>query len=152
MANLNTQVTSGKDSFSKSLALFVDGVKGKENLFLQEYTQDLLQEMVISTPVDTGFARASWYAAVNDPGMDHVVKAPVGGAPGSVPWQKFLAESVITLKKGKIGDTIFLMNNAAYIMALEYGHSQQAPDGMVRMVLAKYQQIADTVIARINKR
>ena len=35
-------------------------------------------------------------------------------------------------------------NNTAYIKALEYGHSQQAPQGMVRVNIARWQQIVDS--------
>lgn len=32
----------------------------------------------------------------------------------------------------KLGDTAYLVNNLPYAVPLEYGHSSQAPAGMVR--------------------
>lgn len=42
-----------------------------------------------------------------------------------------------------IGQTAYLVNNLPYAVPLEYGHSKQAPGGMVRITLARFQQIVD---------
>lgn len=41
----------------------------------------------------------------------------------------------------KAGETAYITNSLAYAIPLEYGHSQQAPSGMVRITLARFQQI-----------
>ncbi|WP_256203847.1 MULTISPECIES: hypothetical protein [unclassified Pseudomonas] len=38
------------------------------------------------------------------------------------------------------------MNNLPYAIPLEYGHSTQAPAGMVRVTLANFQHIVDEAI------
>ncbi len=38
------------------------------------------------------------------------------------------------------------MNNLPYAIALEYGHSDQAPGGMVRITQARFQQIVEEAI------
>jgi hypothetical protein len=79
------------------------------------------------TPVDTGFARASWWKAI--------------GGVGSHPNQPTKGETVSAplhpLGKLKLTQKAYLANNAPYILALEYGHSSQArnPDGMIRITL-----------------
>ena len=45
-----------------------------------------------------------------------------------------------------IGQTAYLVNNLPYAVPLEYGHSKQAPGGMVRITLARFQQIVDETI------
>lgn len=45
-----------------------------------------------------------------------------------------------------IGQTAYLVNNLPYAVPLEYGHSKQAPGGMVRVTLARFQQIVDEAI------
>ena len=135
------------ETFTQGIGQFIQKVKGKEGAFLRELCQDLFQKMVEETPVDTGFARASWYIGINNDAMAH--SAGVKGQ--KVDWNKVFAESQLKLKDAKIGDTVYLMNNAAYIRRLEYGHSQQAPQGMVRVTLANYQTIAAQVVARLNK-
>ena len=41
----------------------------------------------------------------------------------------------------KAGDTAFIVNNLPYAIPLEFGHSTQAPGGMVRITVARFQQI-----------
>lgn len=91
--------------------------------------QDLGFIVVEGTPLDTGFARASWQPSLNTP----QVAAGPGDAMGQV--------ALVTAQM-KAGDKFFMLNNAAYILRLEYGWSQQAPNGMVRITLARAQQIA----------
>jgi len=45
-----------------------------------------------------------------------------------------------------VGQTVYLLNNLPYSVPLEYGHSKKAPQGMVRMTLARFQQIVDDVV------
>jgi len=45
-----------------------------------------------------------------------------------------------------IGQTAYLVNNLPYAVPLEYGHSKQAPGGMVRITLVRFQQIVDEAI------
>jgi hypothetical protein len=43
----------------------------------------------------------------------------------------------------KAGDVIYLQNNVPYAIALEYGWSKQAPGGMVRITITRFQQLVD---------
>jgi hypothetical protein len=45
-----------------------------------------------------------------------------------------------------IGQTAYIVNNLPYAVPLEYGHSKQAPGGMVRVTLARFQQIVEEAI------
>lgn len=45
-----------------------------------------------------------------------------------------------------IGQTAYIVNNLPYAVPLEYGHSTQAPAGMVRVTLANFQAIVDQAI------
>lgn len=44
------------------------------------------------------------------------------------------------------GQTAYLINNLPYAIPLEFGHSTQAPAGMVRITVARFQQIVDEAI------
>jgi len=53
-----------------------------------------------------------------------------------------------TIQKGQavvagyqLGQTIFITNNLPYAVPLEYGHSSQAPAGMVRITVAEFKSI-----------
>lgn len=45
-----------------------------------------------------------------------------------------------------IGQTAYIVNNLPYAIPLEYGHSKQAPHGMVRVTLANFQRIVEEAI------
>lgn len=45
-----------------------------------------------------------------------------------------------------IGQTAYIVNNLPYAVPLEYGHSKQAPGGMVRVTLTRFQQIVEEAI------
>lgn len=74
------------------------------------------------TPVKTGRARANWFLAEGAPRIETTTSV----TPETPPPLK--GESVI-----------FLTNSLPYIVPLEYGHSQQAPFGMVRVSIAEVQ-------------
>lgn len=46
----------------------------------------------------------------------------------------------------KAGDTCYITNSLGYAIPLEFGHSTQAPGGMVRVTVARFQQIVQAAI------
>lgn len=119
--------------------------------FCQKLTYDLYQLIVMETPVDTGRARASWNVAVDEPDESVPPAIPeadqkqreeqrkAGRAVGIHPmFGQFAAQppapAVINGIDGK--RKIFITSSLIYINALEQGHSQQRPHGMVRVNVA----------------
>ena len=96
---------------------------------------DILRGVVFKTPVDLGRARAAW--ALSDSG-------PVGADAGkdfsaSPEGAAQRAMNNVSVQKGG-GDpfgALWVSNNVPYITALEFGYSDQAPNGMVRVTLAE---------------
>jgi hypothetical protein len=54
-----------------------------------------------------------------------------------------IARGAAELAGFKAGPTIYLTNNVPYAIPLEYGHSTQAPAGVVRITVAEFQQIVE---------
>lgn len=48
------------------------------------------------------------------------------------------------------GQTIFITNSLPYSLALEYGHSKQAPGGFVRITVADFQNFVTQAIASVR--
>lgn len=102
------------------------------------------------SPVDTGFFRAGWQVGINalppalgpttpdDPGADAVLS------------RNSVEEANLALLGAKAGDVIYANNDTAYGPDLEYGHSQQAPAGMVRLTCANGQAIVDKVARQMK--
>lgn len=78
------------------------------------------------TPRDTGDAQTSWTPEVN--GFD---TSNSGGS--------FIAKA----RQLKAGDTYTLTSSLKYIRPLEYGWSRQAPAGMVRINMARWQDVVN---------
>jgi hypothetical protein len=80
------------------------------------------------SPVYTGAFRASWRVSFNQPRTDVTEgkssEAPIRGA--SFRWPKGF----------KLGDTVIISNNQPYAEELEYGWSNQAPYGVLRVAVA----------------
>lgn len=98
---------------------------------------DVAAKLIMRTPVDTGRARGNWmigFAAINSATSEVVDKSGKGR----------LTEIQSTLKKlDGVSDTaVYITNSLPYIARLEYGFSQQAPEGMVRLTAAEFAGIA----------
>ena len=50
----------------------------------------------------------------------------------------------------KAGGIYYITNNVPYIMRLEYGSSKQAPAGMARITVAKWQRIVDGAVGAVK--
>lgn len=77
------------------------------------------------TPVDTGRAKGNWQATI--------------GSPASGEGMSSESEVIATIPQ-HAGSVVYLTNNVPYIQKLEYdAHSQQAPNGMVRISVARFE-------------
>ncbi|MEO8641846.1 hypothetical protein [Pseudomonas sp.] len=86
-----------------------------------------------------GRFRANWHLSINV--VENVTFDEVD--PGG---QETIAALVSAVSDFTAGQTAYLINNLPYAIPLEYGHSQQAPGGMVRITVARFQQIVDDAI------
>ena len=84
-------------------------------------------EIIKMTPVDQGRARGNWFIGL-------APNAKVGRA------NKNKGANYVTkaIPKDVLAQKVYLYNNLPYIVTLEYGHSKQAPKGMVRRGLLKW--------------
>lgn len=93
------------------------------------------------TPVDTGFARASWYTLVNGSGSPSL--------PGSLNPTGDVSLLVGALAAVQFGDKITFANNAPYINRLEFdGWSAQASQGWVRLTAVAFPLIVHDAYQR----
>lgn len=83
---------------------------------------ETFSKIVQKTPVDTGRARASW-------GVDSEWGTYVADEDGKGENQI----GKVTPQACEMKRVWYIYNNLKYIRSLEYGHSKQAPQGMVRL-------------------
>ena len=110
-----------------------DGAK-KISDILERRTTDLMRmatiefyrQVQISTPVDTGRARAGWLITVNAPSEE----VPPEG-------KYTYSAGLPNVPAVTINDRYFITNNVPYIGRLNEGYSRQAPARFVELAAAK---------------
>lgn len=111
-------------------------------------SQELASIAILATPIDTGFARASWRASTQSmPLIDPNATNKKGGA-----FAQDFGEISATISSATLGSTMFIGATCAYIGALEFGHSKQAPQGMVRISAMRWPEIVSGAVAEAKSR
>lgn len=105
-----------------------------------DVTLEITANLIEATPVDTGFARASWVPSVGTPSDAQPTETDVGSA-ASAQADGQAAVLAFTYDQGQT----FVTNNTEYIEALAAGSSDQAPSGFVD---AAVEQAVQTVQQR----
>jgi hypothetical protein len=96
----------------------------------------IANRIVDYTPIDTGRAVGSWKLSIGYEEGDTDL------GPGEYPAakefaKKAIADVVSAINEGNMFEKVYFNNTVPYIEALEHGHSDQAPAGMVRLALAE---------------
>lgn len=104
---------------------------------------EVARRIINRTPVASGNAKGNWVAAVN-------AAPPRGDGPDDTDGAATLARIAAVIATAKVGDVIYISNNADYAHALEWGASDKAPSGMVRVTLVEAQAIAGQVVAKLT--
>lgn len=135
----NTLINLDESNFTKAGKLR-RGVKYAKPLTKSERDQNFnVNGLVAGKDYVGGRFRGNWQFSIDTPAdgmLDQV--DPSGGVT--------LAKLRLQVGQLTAGQTAYIVNNLPYAVPLEYGHSKQAPGGMVRITLARFQQIVDEAI------
>lgn len=101
----------------KPTAFSIDVAKQAEGK-VKKITMDVVQSLVVSSPVDTGAYRASHIVSIGS--GDYGVRGPETSA---------VQDAAIHAVKFTLGNLIYIQNNQPYAERLENGWSDQAPQG-----------------------
>jgi hypothetical protein len=107
---------------------------------MRTIANNVLTELVVRTPIDTGMAKSNWQVGINQP--------PTGVIPSRAPGtfgSTFNAVNSYTISAGQqvIGtlnspsDRIYITNSLPYINKLNDGWSLQAPQGFVENAIVR---------------
>lgn len=114
-----------KGPFTRSLRLFEDKAKGSVNQQVRKICLQLLTNLVLKSPVDTGRFRSNWRVGLGERPTTTVAIGTNAATDG-----------LAVLNRSELGTPIYIVNNLPYAMRLEYGWSKQAPQGMARLAVA----------------
>lgn len=127
-------------TFSLDVKAFAEKAEKGADDFISKICLDLLSDIVLNTPVDTGRARANWQCSLNAPASGQVAFSADAGSGITAP--KVSAGSTYAIDVGSIvasqapRNIFWISNNLPYINRLEFDQwSKQAPSGMVRLAI-----------------
>ena len=122
-------------TLSLSMKALAHEIPDRVNALKRKIALDILKNVVLMTPVDTGRAKGNWLVNIGsaatgvlgtgDDKSDRQLFGHEGG--GS------LAKGGATINSAKPLSPIYITNNLPYIQALNAGHSKQAPKMFVQM-------------------
>lgn len=130
-------------SFALDVSKFVEKAKKNPEKVTRQVSIKLFSAIIKASPVDTGRFRMNWMASGGTPAFgvtdatDKSGNTATGNATSFVlkasDWREFT-----------------LTNNLPYAQRLEYGWSQQAPQGFVRVNVGRFQNLIDQEAAKVR--
>ena len=121
---------TGVNSFSLDLSRFAQKAEVEIKTVVQKISMEAFKRIILKSPVDTGRFRANWGVTIGQPRTGVTNATDKSGSSTQA--------AMVAGVTGWNGDkSIFMVNNLPYSIALEYGHSKQAPGGMVRTTMAE---------------
>ena len=148
-------------SFTSDVNKVVKQIKGDQEKIIKLSAIELFRRLVFGSPVGNpseweyvkrggkppegytgGHFRNNWFLSFNAPSTkdDRPASKAGGGSVGEL--RKIGASN---------SSTFYFTNNLPYSEAIELGHSQQAPSGVLRKNAKSWQRIVDQVGARVNR-
>ncbi|NMG32360.1 HK97 gp10 family phage protein [Aromatoleum evansii] len=118
-------------SFSQQLDQAIANVKTQTEQHMRKIIIETFTSVIRMSPVKTGRFRGNW-----QPGIDVIPEGPVDTTDRTGAKTIALSTAAAMRLPLEDGRSIYLINALPYALALEYGSSKQAPQGMVRRTLA----------------
>lgn len=135
----NTLINLNQDNFTKAGKLR-KGVRYAKPLTKAEREQNFaVNGLVAGQGYVGGRFRGNWQFSIDAPATGELDRIDRSG-------NETIAELKAQVAALTIGQTAYIVNNLPYAIPLEYGHSTQAPGGMVRVTLARFKAIVDEAI------
>jgi len=132
------QMTDNAKSFTAQLLKFAAFAELDAEKVIRKTIIDLFSHIAEATPVDTGRARANWNLDFNGDANDLIEEVQ-----GKSNANKIISGKVAEFRYQITQGYVYIYNNLEYIEALENGWSDQAPEGMVAVTLAVFEQFLE---------
>jgi len=123
-------------TFNADIKAWAAQFPGKMDALARQTSQQVSENVIASTPVDTGFLRSSWQPSIGAP-------EAAKGAPGA---QSQAANAVaLTVARMKAGQVYYLTNNANYAKHVEFGTSKMSGRFMVTDNVKRWPFVVESV-------
>lgn len=132
-------------SFTLDVKAFCEKAKKNPEIVMRQVSMKLFSAIILGSPVDTGRFRNNWFASGATPSRETTTYTGKQGTAAIARVGK-----VITAARNYGWTELTLTNNLPYAERLEYGWSKQAPVGMVRVNIARFQQLINEEAAKVR--
>jgi hypothetical protein len=130
--------------FALDISKWVEKAQGRIDLVVRKISLDVFRRVIMKSPVLSGRFKGNWQVAIgNIPAGTLAIDDKSGTAT--------MAKVTAATMRLNAGEVIYLVNNLSYSRVLEYGHSKQAPNGMVRLTLAEFPQAVRKAASELPK-
>lgn len=129
--------------FTLDVKAFCEKAKKNPETVMRAVSIKLFSAIIKASPVDTGRFRMNWQTAGPVPRTGTVAGVDVTG-------NKASQSAVTFITNTPVWQEFTLTNNLPYAQRLEYGYSKQAPSGMVRVNVLRFQQLINEEAAKVR--
>lgn len=129
--------------FTLDIQAFVAKAKKNPETVMRSVSLKLFSAIIKASPVDTGRFRGNWQTTGVTPATGLIAGVDPNG-------NKAVNSAATFITNAPGWDTFTLTNNLPYAERLEYGWSKQAPVGMVRVNIARFQQLINEEAAKVR--
>ncbi len=137
-AAINAGITSDQANYTKSGNL-KGGLRLRKPLTKREQRENFgLGVRTVGQGYVGGRFRSNWQLTTGVPAAGEIEDIESAG--------ETLDRLLVAAGDLSAGEVAFIVNNLPYAIPLEYGHSSQAPGGMVRVTVADFQRIVEEAI------
>lgn len=126
-------------SFADEIARFAAKTRLSMDTIVRKVVLDVGTSLIDKSPVDTGRFRGNWFLGIN--AVNETTTEETESS------QSRINVGVEALKAGGV---VYITNSLPYAIPLEYGHSDQAPNGMVRLTVVEYQQYITNAVRSLR--
>lgn len=129
--------------FTLDVAAFVEKAKKNPETVVRAVSLKLFSAIIKSSPVDTGRFRNNWQTTGQAPATGLIAGVDPTG-------NKAVNSAATFITNSPVWNTFTLTNNLPYAERLEYGWSKQAPIGMVRVNIARFNSLLAEEAAKVR--
>lgn len=129
--------------FTLDIQAFVAKAKKNPEIVMRQVSMKLFSAIIKASPVDTGRFRGNWQTTGVTPATGLIAGVDPTG-------NKAVNSAATFITNAPGWGTFTLTNNLPYAERLEYGWSKQAPTGMVRINVVRFQQLINEEAAKVR--
>ena len=133
-----------QQSFALQVGAWADKARGNADTITRAVVLQMVSRVVLRTPVDTGRARANWQTTIGAPARATLEATDRAGGAA-------IARGAEVAARFPLGATVWISNALPYAPRLEYGWSNQAPAGMVRVTVAEFQGLVSALAGQVKR-